>query len=301
MKAASSVPVCNASELSETVFLGEFVSTSQPCVIKGAVRHWAATQKWRDRDYLKSLCGNRTIIYYPHENFVAEKRMEAGKRSMNFAEAMDILHSAETKVASLGFPDPLTELLQDIGGFSFLTTALPPILYDPHVRHFFYRNAGTTWHYHPFDETLMCQVIGSKKIGLVSAKTRCQKALHSVFFQEDYYDDASLLARFEHADLRWFSATLDEGDALYIPPLWWHGVVPLGPSFGVTTAVVWRSPSHVVADTIRKMDAGDIDLIGFVNLPEVRRLVAAAAELGMPLDIRRSAPLSISIRPALLG
>ena len=151
--------------------------------------------------------------------------------------------------------------------FLFLTTALPPILYDPHVRHFFYRNAGTTWHYHPFDETLMCQVIGSKKIGLLSAKTTYQKSLHSVFFQEDYYDDASLLARFEHADLRWFSATLEEGDALYIPPLWWHGVIPLSRSFGVTTAVVWRSPSQIVADTIRKMDAGDIDLIGFVNLP----------------------------------
>jgi hypothetical protein len=144
----------------------------------------------------------------------------------------------------------------------------------------------------------MCQVVGSKKIGLVSAKTTFQKALHSVFFQEDYYDDASHLARFEGADLCWFSASLEEGDALYIPPLWWHGVIPLSGSFGATTAVVWRSPSHVVAETIRKMDAGDIDMIGFANLPEVRRLVAAAAEVGLALDIRRSAPLSISIRPA---
>ena len=119
MKTASPVAVCNASELSESVFLGEFVATSQPCVIRGAVRHWAAAQKWRDRDHLKNLCGHRTIVYYPHENFIVEKRMEAGKRSMNFAEAMDILHSEETNVASLGFPDPLPELLQDIGGFSF--------------------------------------------------------------------------------------------------------------------------------------------------------------------------------------
>ena len=171
------------------------------------------------------------------------------------------------------------------------------ILYDPPVRHFFYRNAGTTWHYHPFDETLMCQVIGPKKVGLVSAGTRYQKALHSIFFQEDYYDGVPMPAWFADPDLSWFSATLDEGDALYIPPLWWHGVVPASPEFGVTTAVVWRSPASVITETIRKLDAGDIDLIGFASLPEVRRLVAAAMELGFALDIRRSAPLSVSIRP----
>jgi hypothetical protein len=298
MKRASPVPVCQADTLAERVFLAEFVAGSRPCVIRGAVRHWPAWGKWCDRDYLKSRCGHRGVVFYPHENFVVEKRMEAGKRMMNFAQALDLLHAAETEVASLGFPEELKELLPDIGAFPFLTRGEAPILYDPHVRHFLYRNAGTTWHYHPFDETLMCQVVGPKKIGLVSASTRFQKALHSVFFQEDYYDDPSILARFEGADLHWFSAELEEGDALYIPPLWWHGVIPLDAAFGVTTAVVWRSPPHVVAETIRKMDAGDIDLIGFASLPEVRRLVAAAAGLGMELDIRRSAPLSISIRPA---
>jgi hypothetical protein len=299
MRNASPVPEVHAAGLSQSVFLDRFVSRSQPCVIKGAIAHWAALQKWRDRDYLKGLCGHHNVFYFPHENFITVKRMEAGKVSTSFAEALDRLHAPQTEIASLGFPEPLAELLPDVGRFAFLPAAKPPILYQPSVRHFFYRNAGTTWHYHPVDETLMCQVIGTKKIGLLRADTRFQKTLHSFLFEEDYYEDASALAWSAHAGLDWFSATVEAGDALYIPPLWWHGVVPADGAFGITTAVAWRSPSHVIADTIRKMDAGDIDMIGFTSTAEMRRLFEVAREIGFNLDVRRSAPLSISIRPNL--
>jgi hypothetical protein len=298
MRNATPVLTIDATSLREDVFYRDFISNSQPCVIRGAIRHWPAMQKWRDKDYLKRLSGHHKVAYFPHENFLVTHRMEAGKRMMSFAEGLDLLHSEATQVASLGFPEELSEMLPDMGGFSFLGDRKPPILYHPIVRHFIYRNAGTTWHYHPVDETLMCQVIGSKKIGLLSAVTRYQKAIHSVFFQEDYYDDPAKMDRFARADLRWHSARLDEGDALYIPPLWWHGVVPATPSFGLTTVTAWRSPLHVIADTINKMDAGDIDLVGFTSFPEVRRLLDAAGEIGLELDVRRSAPLSISIRPS---
>ena len=35
---------------------------------------------------------------------------------------------------------------------------------------------------------------------------------------------------------------LDEGDAIYIPPLWWHGVIATSDRVGVTTPAGWRSP-----------------------------------------------------------
>ena len=63
--------------------------------------------------------------------------------------------------------------------------------------------------------------------------------------------------------------------------------------------MVWRSPLPVIADAIRKMDAGDIDMVGFTSYAEIRRLMDAGREAGLNLDVRRSAPLSISIRPAL--
>jgi quercetin dioxygenase-like cupin family protein len=284
MKHAASVPVLDVDTLEERVFAGEFVSNSRPCVIKGAVRHWEATRKWRDPEYLKSMSGHRSVLYFPHENHLSYRRMMAGKLELRFAEAIDRLHSEKTDVASLGLQNDFTELRPDIGRFSFLTKAEPSFLYPP-IRFFFYRNAGSAWHFHPLDETLMCQIVGAKKIGLLSANTPLQKTLQDIFFQEDYYEDASALAALADSGLRWHLATVEAGDALYIPPLWWHGVTTASNAFGATAAVPWRSPSHVIAATLRKMAAGDIDLLGSATAAQMQSLGEVAKKLGVEREL----------------
>jgi hypothetical protein len=279
MKDASAVPVLNAGDLSENIFLTEYVAHSRPCVIQGAVKHWAASRNWRDRDYLKARSGHHDVFLHENEYHVSATRMTAGKREVSFAEAIDHLHSEATKLAIVTTALP-TELLGDLGGFPFLTKAEPAFCYPP-ARYFFYRNAGTTWHYHPFDETLMCQVIGSKKIGLVSGNSPANLALRRIFFTEDYYDDASAFDALDDASVRWFSATVEEGDALYIPPLWWHGVIPLTGTFGATAAVTWRSPLPVVANAIRKMAIGEMDMIGKAKIEDFQGLLLAARKLGL--------------------
>ena len=39
-----------------------------------------------------------------------------------------------------------------------------------------------------------------------------------------------------------------EGDALYIPPYWHHGVVPTDANVGFTLAYCWASPIHILGD-----------------------------------------------------
>src|SRR5262249_38151242 len=98
---------------------------------------------------------------------------------------LDLLHSDRIQVASLGLPEDFPELRRDLGGFSFLTRAEPSFIYPP-VRYFIYRNAGSTWHYHPFDETLMCQVTGAKQVGLLNARTSFKNEVQKIFLAEDY-------------------------------------------------------------------------------------------------------------------
>jgi quercetin dioxygenase-like cupin family protein len=280
MKQAEPVAVLRAEDLPESVFFRDHVSNSRPCVIKGAVRHWPASRHWREADYLKNLCGHYDVLFFPHENHITFNRMMAEKQDMRFEEALDRLHSAQTGVASLGLTQDFPEMRRDIGGFSFLTKAEPSFFYSP-VRYFIHRNAGSAWHYHPFDETLMCQVVGAKKVGLLNARTLFQKEVQEIFFREDYFDDPFQFEKLDHAGLRFFSAIVEEGDALYIPPLWWHGVSPVSESFGITAAVPWRSPLPVIADSIRKMAAGEVDLMGATSQEQLQSLIAVAGKLGV--------------------
>ena len=286
MKHASAVPVLRAEELSESVFRSEYVANSKPCVIRGAVKHWAAVQNWRDKSHLKNRSGHWPVWLFPSEYYSNWPRRGSDKRSVSFAEAMDYLHAEETKIGIV-VASHTTELLQDLGGVSFLTKAEPPFFYEG-ARYFFFRNAGTTWHYHTFDETLMSQIVGSKKIGLLKTNTPSYPAMRMLFCDDNYYDDPSIFDGFDNAGLEWFSAELDAGDALYIPPLWWHGVITTTQAFGATTAVTWRSPPHVIANTIRQLAAGEIDLIGvpfdsaaFQSLYDVARKMGLERELAL--------------------
>lgn len=283
MRDAPEVPELDAGTLTESVFNSEYVANSRPCVIRGAVRHWAALEKWRDRNYLKQRCGHREVSLFQSELHVTKKRMDGRQKAMIFADAIDYLHLDDTE-RGLVVTGTLTELLCDLGGVSFLSKAEPAFWYNP-ARYFFYRNSGSAWHHHPFDETLMSQIIGSKRIGLIGTDHPHNPALRDIFFAEDYYDDATAFAPLEGQKLAWFSATLQPGDALYIPPLWWHGVVPLTDSFGATAPVTWRSPPHVIANSITRIARGEIDMIGKTTAPHFQSLVETARKLGLEHEL----------------
>lgn len=281
----------DAAELSHSAFMRDYVDCSRPCVIRGAVGHWPALARWQNRDHLKQRCGDRIVPLYMSELHVTRRRMEGRVRETRFGEALDYLNDLQT-VRGMVVTGTLAEFRSDLGRLSFLTAADSPYWYDA-ARFFFYRNAGTSWHFHPFDETLMCQIIGSKQIGLADMDHPRNSDLRNIFFAEDYYDQPSAFAGFEDCQFPWRSATLHPADALYIPPLWWHGVSPLTNGFGATAPVTWRSPLHVTAKAIRRMAKGEIELIGKTGAPNIKSLHEAALTLGLERELAIALELGV--------
>jgi hypothetical protein len=239
----------------------EMVTTHTPCVIRNAIAHWPAFHKWHDKAYLQARCGKYRVSFSPSGNYLSAKRSQP-RREMSFSEALDILHSDQTHVGSLGGVElgsngEFAELMQDIAGFCFLPRRPAPLVY-PAQRFFIYRNAGTSWHDHLLDETLMCQVVGSKRVGLLREERAHDAIVRPILYGESYYDDKVSIDCVQ--PLQWLNATLNQGDALYIPPSWYHGVAPASPLFGITAAMCWRSPlAHAAhpnlptSDRVRRM------------------------------------------------
>jgi hypothetical protein len=290
MKAAAPVVERRADSLSEDEFLSEYVAKSRPVVIREAVAHWPARLRWRDKDYLKRRSGHHRVFAYPHENLNVTARNVIGRRELSFADAIDVLHAPETDMGFVGTAMPI-ELLSDVGDFRFFSGPPEPAFFYHDIRYFLFRNAGTTWHYHPMDETLMCQLIGRKRVGLLHALSPRPHTIRDIFVRETYYTDPAAFDGFDNSGYAWLEADVDEGDALYIPPLWWHGVVAVGRDFGVTAPVTWRSPLPVIADTIRMLTARGMGLDGTMPPCGAQALRAVARTLNLEEDLLRAAKL----------
>jgi hypothetical protein len=249
MDKASSVPVLHVESLSKDIFESNWVSKNSPCLIKGAVRHWPAMERWKEKQYWISSCRNNEVSIYPHQNFISSKRQESGQEKLAFHSAMERLFENRDYIFSMPGKQIMKgsdfeKLEEDIPGFTFLPSPEMPRWYE-RMRFFAYRRAATNWHYHGVDETLMCQIKGSKKVGLLPP---CIPQIKHVtnFLQEERYLEGQVLD--PSLQLNPYTVDVEEGDALYIPPYWHHVVVPNDGEMGFTLAYCWRSPLHILGN-----------------------------------------------------
>jgi hypothetical protein len=244
---ASPVPVVKADGLTEADFYKNWVSNNKPCLIKGAVRHWPAVKKWRNKEYWHAACDNFEVKVFPHQNYNDEKKRKG--EAMPFYDAIDRLFEKKDPILSIP-SEPISEdrrffrVLKDIKDFPFLSPDKMPRMYD-HRRFFIYRKASTAWHYHNIDETLMCQVNGGKRVVLLSPRIPHAKYVAKYLQDEMYLDNIVLDPSLE---LKSMSVNVEEGDALYIPPYWHHAVAPIDAEVGFTLAYCWRSPWHIMGN-----------------------------------------------------
>ena len=246
---ASPVPVVDAASLTERSFKKKWVSKSRPVLIKGAVKEWPAVRKWGDKNYWLSQVENIRLKVYTHMNYNNDKYQHIGEEEMFFHDAVERLYANTDYVLSIPArkmtpKNAYAKLIADLPGFPFLPNVKRPRLI-PQRRFFMYRRAATAWHYHDIDETLMCQIKGTKTIVIFPPDVPQIETITRFFLDDEYVEGKQLD---KSLDIPMYIVDVEDGDALYIPPYWHHGVIPNDGEIGFTVAYCWPSPWHVMGN-----------------------------------------------------
>lgn len=257
---AGAVEVIDALAISKEEFTRRYVNRNRPCLVKNAVRHWPAFNKWQRLDYLKAHSRNSAVVVRsqivsevigwsnPQVKAELTEYAKTVYREVPFHQFLDDLSVGDSPLVadSCRFSEgsAIEPMKEDVGGLPFMPQLGKSRHYPPH-RSFLYRNSYTDWHFHVVDETFMAQVVGAKEVLLLPPDEASWRALRPVIEQAGYLYDIDT-GRFPGTRaLRALRTVVEPGDALYIPVYWWHAVQSLDDEFGATVAATFPTPLHV--------------------------------------------------------
>ncbi|RKP26974.1 hypothetical protein SYNPS1DRAFT_13376 [Syncephalis pseudoplumigaleata] len=204
------------------------------------MQQWPAMTRWAEADYLLEVLGRRWV---PVE---IGRRYTDAQWQQKLMPLADFLRDYVVEGAAMGY------LAQHD-----LFRQVPRLRHDIHVpdycyavetstgtvqTHAWFGPAGTTspLHYDP-DHNLFAQVVGRKQFRLYAPDQPVYPhatgtMLHNTSQVDGMVDvEAPCWEAFPaFAQAQGYDCTLQPGDLLYIPPLWWHYVRALDTSFSVS-------------------------------------------------------------------
>lgn len=233
-------------------FLVEYMG-KEPCIINGTIQNWPASEKWKSMAYFKEHFGFRTVPVEVGTHYLAsdwhQDLMTLSEftdsylfRELNEAQCSAYTGKAEMQTFQAGKKigylaqhslfDQIPELKEDIvipdycslgeGKIEAINAWLGP--------------AGTvTPLHHDPHHNIFTQVYGRKYVRLYAPE--CSKILSP--FSDDLRGNSSQIDLDAGEDERldgveYFDCVLEAGQALYMPPKWWHYVKALSTSLSVS-------------------------------------------------------------------
>jgi hypothetical protein len=199
----------------------EIVARAEPVVLTGLTDGWPALGRWRELDYLRERVGEDElpVEFYPggdtgrHSGYVV--------RTMRVNDFIDGMTPGPGRPAMYLIVPLPAALAGDV--------ITPPIL-DRIGRTIwlFGERTSSNLHFHPFQHSLACQVMGRKRFGLYPPEESAH--LYPNPWLSKWFE-FTRVDRFHPLDLgRWprvarargFEATIGPGESLFIPRHWWH-------------------------------------------------------------------------------
>jgi hypothetical protein len=241
-------PVERVGSLSRHAFRDGFRSPRRPVVLRELTARWRARDTW-SVDHLKRIAGHRPVPVYDSRPARGREHQHAAAARLPVGEYVDRLHAGERdlRIFFLRVSAQLPELL---GDFAYPDLGLP---FVERLSVLFVGGRGSRVQLH-FDvdraDIVLCHFGGAKRVILFAPDQTPYlyrvpfsfSALFDVAPDAPDYDRFPALAR-----ARGEVAELAHGDALYIPPGWWHFVVYEDIGMSISLRALPRRPRDLLA------------------------------------------------------
>lgn len=223
--AALPVETFHCAALGVRAFTERFFGQA-PVIARGLAAHWPATQKWCDPKYLVNVCGADNLVSV--ERCAANANFSDEKLACGIDELLDHLAEAPkggVYLAQTPIEDVSHMLKNDIHVPDYIAQ------HETSLQQNIWIGKGSLSPLHwDHQHNILAQVCGSKHIRLYPPESSAaiypeqEWQKRNVSMVKDIYaeDIARHFPLF--VDEPWFECSLEETDALYIPPRWWHHV-----------------------------------------------------------------------------
>ncbi|OJH40862.1 cupin-like domain-containing protein [Cystobacter ferrugineus] len=233
------VSVSRVQRLPKKIFERDFLARV-PLVLTDALSHWPALRTW-SWELLRERCGERRVRVEVYED--GNRASMWAYRDMTLANYLDVMNGEEHRkyyLAERPLHEVFPELLGDLGDLVLVESErlLKQVT-------FMGRDSFSTLHYHPRDEALTVQVLGTKRFLLYPPWQT------ELLYPYPWYSPRSNFSslpldgtlprerypRFDEATP--LEVVLRPGEMIYIPVGWWHSVEGEGQTLTLTS--FWRS------------------------------------------------------------
>lgn len=232
--------------LSKEDFLEEYFKLEKPVIIEDLTKNWPAYQKW-NFDYFREKAGEVVVPLYDSKPAKGRQNSHGIAMKIPFKEYIDILKKGPTDLRMFFFnllqncPDLVDDFQYPDLGVKFFKKL--PVLFvggegSKVVMHYD-MDLANNFHFN---------FIGKKKVILYPPDQTglLYKVPYSIVSMEIIdMDDPDFEKYPALAKAKGFQATLQHGDALYIPSHWWHFIKYETPSLSLTLRSLPKSPKKI--------------------------------------------------------
>ena len=233
-----------SNESSET-FVSDYLRTETPVIFTQLTESWPARDKW-SFDYLSEHHGDLEVPVYSSQPAKDNQHQHAAEKKLKLSEYFSLLNAGENDLRMF-FYNILKNAPSLIKDFKYPDIGLKffkrlPVLFVGG------KGAKVQMHYDiDYAHLLLCHFGGKKKVLLIPPEQtpfmyKVPYSFSSLFAVDFSKPDFSKYPALKN--LKGYTAELNHGDSLYIPPGYWHYVIYEDAGFSMTLRAFPKSLHH---------------------------------------------------------